>query len=64
MLAQHLWLKLRSFTLNTKTFYARTGVRTPVYHMHIFREHGEKVSALIYAVRDYHKKIKFPYQHN
>jgi hypothetical protein len=30
--------------------------------MHIFREH--KGSHLIYGVRDYHKKIKFPNQLN
>jgi hypothetical protein len=30
-------------------------VRPPVYHMHIFREHSEKGSVMIYGVRDYHK---------
>jgi hypothetical protein len=58
MLAWHLWSKPRSFTLNTEAFYARTGARPLVYHMHIFLEHSEKESALIYGVSDYHKKIK------
>jgi hypothetical protein len=42
--------------LNTEAFYARTGVRPPVYHMHIFRAHSEKGSQLIYGILDYHKK--------
>jgi hypothetical protein len=44
-------------------FHARTGVHPPVYHMHIFRQHTEKGSHLIYGVRDYHKN-KFPDQLN
>jgi hypothetical protein len=35
-LVRYLRPKPRSFTLNTKAFYTRTGVRPPVYHMHIF----------------------------
>jgi hypothetical protein len=54
-LVRYLWLKSRSFTLNTEAFYARTGVCPPLYHTHIFCEHREKGSPLIYGVRDYHK---------
>jgi hypothetical protein len=55
-LVRYLWSKSRSFTLDTKEFYARTRVRPPVYYMHISRVHNEKGSHLIYGVRDYHKK--------
>jgi hypothetical protein len=44
-----------SFTLKTEAFYAQTGVRPPVYHMHIFCEHSEKRSHMVYGVCDYHK---------
>jgi hypothetical protein len=52
MLARHLRSKLKSFTLNTEAIYARTRVRPLVYHMHIFRKHSKKGSALIYGIRD------------
>jgi hypothetical protein len=56
MLVQDLRPKPRSFALNIVAFYARIRVRPPVYHMHIFGEHSEKESHLIYGVYDYNKK--------
>jgi hypothetical protein len=55
MLVRDLRPKPRSFALNTVAFYARIRVHPSVYHMHIFGEHSEKGSHLIYGVYDYDK---------